>query len=74
MTCKNVSPNNIPFLFFQHNNITSITDDTFCKSNDTRYLRTRLDEVRMEGNPVILGKYPNSFTCLRTLPHGSYFK
>ncbi|XP_073448776.1 mimecan isoform X2 [Aquarana catesbeiana] len=59
---------------FKHNNITSITDDTFCKSNDTRYLRTRLDEVRMEGNPVILGKYPNSFTCLRTLPHGSYFK
>lgn len=67
-------PESLRVIHLQHNNITSITDDTFCKSNDTRYLRTRLDEVRMEGNPVILGKYPNSFTCLRTLPHGSYFK
>nr|DBA18833.1 TPA: hypothetical protein GDO54_017036 [Pyxicephalus adspersus] len=67
-------PESLRVIHLQHNNITSITDDTFCKSNDTRYLRTRLDEVRMEGNPVILGKYPNSFTCLRTLPYGSYFK
>lgn len=67
-------PESLRVIHLQHNNITSITDDTFCKSNDTRYLRTKLDEVRLEGNPVILGKYPNSFTCLRTLPHGSYFK
>ncbi|XP_018407801.1 PREDICTED: mimecan [Nanorana parkeri] len=67
-------PESLRVIHLQNNNITSITDDTFCKANDTRYLRTRLDEVRMEGNPVILGKYPNSFTCLRTLPHGSYFK
>ncbi|KAM5147861.1 mimecan [Mantella aurantiaca] len=67
-------PESLRVIHLQQNNITSITDDTFCKSNDTRYLRTRLDEVRMEGNPIILGKYPNSFTCLRTLPYGSYFK
>ncbi|XP_063796781.1 mimecan [Pseudophryne corroboree] len=67
-------PESLRVIHLQFNNITSITDDTFCKSNDTRYLRPKLDEIRMEGNPVILGKYPNSFTCLRTLPHGSYFK
>ncbi|KAM9325637.1 mimecan [Gastrophryne carolinensis] len=67
-------PESLRVIHLQNNNITSITDDTFCRSNDTRYLRTKLDEVRLEGNPVILGKYPNSFTCLRTLPQGSYFK
>ncbi|KAM3915260.1 mimecan isoform 2-T3 [Leptodactylus fuscus] len=67
-------PESLRVIHLQFNNIDAITDDTFCKANDTRYLRTRLDEVRMEGNPVILGKYPNSFTCLRILPYGSYFK
>ncbi|XP_068108091.1 mimecan [Hyperolius riggenbachi] len=67
-------PESLRIIHLQFNNITTITDDSFCKSNDTRYLRPKLDEVRMDGNPVILGKYPNSFTCLRTLPHGSYFR
>ncbi|XP_063282551.1 mimecan [Pelobates fuscus] len=67
-------PESLRVIHLQFNNITSITDDTFCKSNNTYYVRTKLDEVRLDGNPVILGKYPNSFTCLRTLPSGSYFK
>ncbi|XP_069823298.1 mimecan [Dendropsophus ebraccatus] len=67
-------PESLRVIHLQFNNIDSITDDTFCKSNDTRYIRPRLDEIQMEGNPVILGKYPNSFTCLRILPYGSYFK
>ncbi|XP_069499973.1 mimecan [Ambystoma mexicanum] len=66
-------PESIRILHLQFNNITSITDDTFCKSDNTRYVRTKMDEIRMEGNPVILGKYPNSFTCLKMLPIGSYF-
>ncbi|KAM8930201.1 mimecan isoform 2-T2 [Pelodytes ibericus] len=67
-------PESLRVIHLQFNEISSITDDTFCKSNDTRYVRSKLDEIRMDGNPVILGKYPNSFTCLRTLPSGSYFK
>ncbi|NP_001087279.1 osteoglycin S homeolog isoform X1 [Xenopus laevis] len=67
-------PESLKILHLQHNSISSITDDTFCKSNDTMYIRTHMDEIRMEGNPVILGKHPNSFTCLKTLPSGSYFK
>ncbi|EMP39737.1 Mimecan [Chelonia mydas] len=57
---------------FKFNNITSVTDDTFCKSNNTRYIRSRMDEIRMEGNPVILAKHPNAFSCLKTLPVGTY--
>ncbi|XP_053325596.1 mimecan [Spea bombifrons] len=67
-------PESLRVLHLQFNNISTITDDTFCKSNDTRYVRTKMDEIRLDGNPVILGKYPNSFTCLRTLPMGSYFR
>ncbi|XP_062977265.1 mimecan isoform X2 [Elgaria multicarinata webbii] len=67
-------PESLRILHLQWNNITSITDETFCKANNqTRYVRQRMDEIRMDGNPVILGKYPNAFTCLKTLPVGSYF-
>lgn len=59
-------------LIFQFNNITSITDDTFCKANDTRYIRSRIEEIRLEGNPILLGKHPNSFICLKRLPIGTY--
>ncbi|KAM6468187.1 mimecan [Liasis olivaceus] len=67
-------PESLRILHLQFNNITSITDETFCKGNNqTRYVRQRMDEIRMEGNPVILGKYPNAFICLKTLPVGQYF-
>nr|XP_056707093.1 mimecan [Euleptes europaea] len=66
-------PESLRVLHLQNNNITSISDDTFCKNNNTRYVRNRMDEIRMEGNPVILGKYPNAFMCLKMLPIGSWF-
>lgn len=65
--------NNPTFFVLQHNNITTINDDTFCKSNNTRYIRTRMDEIRMEGNPILLAKHVNAFSCLRTLPVGTYY-
>lgn len=60
------------FHFLQNNNITDVNIDTFCRSNDTYYLRPSLNEVRMDGNPVILSKYPDSFTCMKVLPIGRY--
>ncbi|XP_070591883.1 mimecan [Erythrolamprus reginae] len=67
-------PESLRILHLQFNNITSITDETFCKGNNqTRYVRQRMDQIRMEGNPVILGKYPNAFICLKSLPEGKYF-
>jgi len=56
----------------QNNNITEISTDTFCKGNNTYYLRPNLNEVRLDGNPVVLSKYPNSCTCLKALPIGRY--
>ncbi|KAM7092138.1 mimecan isoform 1-T2 [Molossus nigricans] len=66
-------PESLRVIHLQFNNITSITDDTFCKANDTRYIRNHIEEIRLEGNPIILGKHPNSFICLKRLPVGSYF-
>ncbi|CAK6434146.1 unnamed protein product [Pipistrellus nathusii] len=66
-------PESLRVIHLQFNNITSITDDTFCKANDTHYIRNRIEEIRLEGNPIALGKHPNSFTCLKILPIGPYF-
>ncbi|KAM7095502.1 LOW QUALITY PROTEIN: mimecan [Ciconia maguari] len=66
-------PESLRILHLQYNNITTITDDTFCKSNNTRYIRTHMDEIRMEGNPILLAKHVNAFSCLRTLPVGTYY-
>uniref|UniRef100_H3BHX2 Mimecan n=1 Tax=Latimeria chalumnae TaxID=7897 RepID=H3BHX2_LATCH len=66
-------PDTLRVLHLQFNNITSITDDTFCKANDTSYIRDCMDEIRMEGNPIILAKFPNSFICLKMLPFGRYY-
>ncbi len=60
------------FHFLQNNNITEVNTDTFCRSNDTYYLRPSLSEVRLDGNPVVLSKYPDSFTCMKVLPVGQY--
>ncbi|XP_029946835.1 osteoglycin, paralog a [Salarias fasciatus] len=65
-------PESVRILHLQNNNITEVTINTFCRSNDTYYLRPSLSEVRMDGNPVVLSKYPDSFTCMKVLPIGRY--
>ncbi|KAF7207399.1 osteoglycin, paralog a [Nothobranchius furzeri] len=65
-------PESVRILHLQNNNITDVNKDTFCKSNDTYYLRLSLSEVRMDGNPVELSKFPDSFTCMKILPVGRY--
>ncbi|XP_034559449.1 osteoglycin, paralog a [Notolabrus celidotus] len=65
-------PDSVRTLHLQNNNITDVNINTFCRSNDTYYLRPSLNEVRMDGNPVILSKYPDSFTCMKILPIGRY--
>ncbi|XP_033938177.1 osteoglycin, paralog a [Pseudochaenichthys georgianus] len=65
-------PDSVRTLHLQNNNITEVNINTFCKSNDTYYLRPSLNEVRMDGNPVVLSKNPDSFTCMKVLPVGRY--
>lgn len=67
-----VIPESVRMLHLQNNNISAVTADTFCKSNNTYYIRPNMNEIRMDGNPIILAQYPNSFTCLPSLPIGRY--
>ncbi|XP_026996604.2 osteoglycin, paralog a [Tachysurus fulvidraco] len=65
-------PESVRMFHIQNNNISSVTADTFCKRNDTYYIRPNINEIRMDGNPVILAKDPNIFICLQILPVGRY--
>ncbi|XP_012672152.1 osteoglycin, paralog b [Clupea harengus] len=65
-------PESLRIVHLQNNNISSMTDETFCKGNNTHYIRYNLEEIRLENNPVDLAKYPQSFICLRSLPFGLY--
>lgn len=65
-------PESLRIVHLQNNKITSMTDETFCKGNNTHYIRYNLEEIRLENNPVDLAKYPESFICLRSLPFGLY--
>ncbi|XP_035518281.1 osteoglycin, paralog a [Morone saxatilis] len=65
-------PDSVRIIHLQNNNITEVSVNTFCRSNDTYYLRPSLSEVRLDGNPVVLSKYPDSFTCMKVLPVGRY--
>lgn len=63
-------PQSLHILHLQHNNISSITDNTFCKPMDASYIRRQLTEIRLEENPINLAEYPNGYICLPRLPIG----
>ncbi|KAM9445102.1 osteoglycin, paralog b [Clarias gariepinus] len=65
-------PESLHVVHLHNNNITTLTDETFCKGNDTHYIRHNMQEVRLDGNPLILAQHPNSFICLKSLPFGLY--
>ncbi|XP_029989373.1 osteoglycin, paralog a [Sphaeramia orbicularis] len=65
-------PESVRILHLQNNNITEVNKDTFCRSNDTYYLRPSLNEVRLDGNPVVLSTFADTFTCMKVLPIGRY--
>ncbi|KAE8293604.1 Mimecan Osteoglycin Precursor [Larimichthys crocea] len=65
-------PESLQVVHLHNNKISTITDETFCKGNTSYYIRPNMAEVRLDGNPVKLSKYPHSFICLHTLPIGWY--
>ncbi|XP_004546116.1 osteoglycin, paralog b isoform X1 [Maylandia zebra] len=65
-------PESLYVVHLHNNNISTITDETFCKGNTSHYIRTNMYEVRLDGNPLKLSEHPNSFICLQSLPIGWY--
>ncbi|XP_054465367.1 osteoglycin, paralog b [Anoplopoma fimbria] len=72
MTAVPQLPESIHVVHLHNNKISMITDETFCKGNNSHYIRSNMDEVRLDGNPVALSEHPNSFICLQSLPIGWY--
>ncbi|KAG7248777.1 hypothetical protein CRUP_037735 [Coryphaenoides rupestris] len=66
-------PETLQVVHLNNNKINTLTDETFCKGNTSLYIRTTLEEVRLDGNPIVLAQHPNSFICLRNLPTGHYY-
>lgn len=65
-------PESLHVVHLHNNKISKITDETFCKGNTSHYIRTNMDEVRLDGNPIKLSRHPDSFICLQSLPIGWY--
>lgn len=65
-------PESLHVVHLHNNKISTITDETFCKGNTSYYIRSNMYEVRLDGNPIVMSKHPNSFICLQALPIGWY--
>ncbi|XP_008301944.1 osteoglycin, paralog b [Stegastes partitus] len=65
-------PESLHVVHLHNNKISKITDETFCKGNTSHYIRSNMDEVRLDGNPLKLSQHPDSFICLQSLPIGWY--
>ncbi|XP_017550088.1 opticin [Pygocentrus nattereri] len=64
-------PESLRVLHLQNNNIQSLNQDTFCNSHDMNYIRKALEDIRLDGNPVDVNKYPQAYVCLPRLPVGT---
>ncbi|KAG9352788.1 hypothetical protein JZ751_017364 [Albula glossodonta] len=63
-------PESLRVLHLQYNNIQSLHEDTFCNSHNPNYLRRPLEDIRLDGNPIIISRFAQSYVCLPRLPVG----
>lgn len=61
-----------PVRSFQNNVIERVQRDAFCDPEAHRHTRRRLEDVRLDGNPVNLGLFPSAYFCLPRLPTGRF--
>uniref|UniRef100_A0A672UK88 Opticin n=1 Tax=Strigops habroptila TaxID=2489341 RepID=A0A672UK88_STRHB len=65
-------PQSLRSLHLQNNNIQTMHEDTFCDSQDHSQIRRALEDIRLDGNPINLGLFPNAYFCLPRLPTGRF--
>ncbi|XP_036388070.1 opticin [Megalops cyprinoides] len=63
-------PESLRVLHLQYNNIQSLHEDTFCNHLNPNYLRRPLEDIRLDGNPIILSRFAQAYICLPRLPVG----
>ncbi|KAM4796518.1 opticin [Rhinophrynus dorsalis] len=66
-------PFNLRSLHLQNNNIQTMNKDSFCDSRDPTFIRRKLEDIRLDGNPINLSRYANDYFCLPRLPTGTFY-
>uniref|UniRef100_A0A8D0B672 Opticin n=1 Tax=Salvator merianae TaxID=96440 RepID=A0A8D0B672_SALMN len=66
-------PEGLKSLHLQNNNIQSMHEDTFCNSRDRNHIRRALEDIRLDGNPINLSRFPSAYFCLPRLPTGRFY-
>ncbi|XP_020791482.1 opticin [Boleophthalmus pectinirostris] len=65
-------PLSLRVLHLQNNNIQSLHVDTFCHSHDPTFVRQKLEDIRLDGNPLNTHLFGAAYSCLPRLPVGSH--
>ncbi|XP_040278141.1 opticin-like [Bufo bufo] len=66
-------PESLLSIHLQNNNIQTMYKDTFCDSRDPTFIRSALEDIRLDANPINLSKFANDYFCLPRLPTGQYY-
>ncbi|XP_051974627.1 epiphycan [Xyrauchen texanus] len=64
-------PDSLRSLHLQNNNVQMIHEDTFCNPHDLNYIRSALEDIRLDGNPINLSRTPQAYICLPRIPIGA---
>nr|XP_014595044.2 opticin isoform X2 [Equus caballus] len=65
-------PLSLRSLHLQNNRIETMQRDAFCDPEEHKYTRRRLEDIRLDGNPINLGLFPSAYFCLPRLPTGRF--
>ncbi|XP_044936965.1 opticin isoform X1 [Mustela putorius furo] len=63
-------PLSLRLLHLQNNMIETMQSDAFCDTEEHKHSRRRLEDIRLDGNPINLGLFPSAYFCLPRLPTG----
>uniref|UniRef100_G1L1I2 Opticin n=1 Tax=Ailuropoda melanoleuca TaxID=9646 RepID=G1L1I2_AILME len=63
-------PASLRSLHLQNNMIETMQSDAFCDTEEHKHSRRRLEDIRLDGNPINLGLFPSAYFCLPRLPTG----
>ncbi|EPY85830.1 opticin precursor [Camelus ferus] len=65
-------PLSLRSLHLQNNLIETMQRDTFCDPEEHKHTRRRLEDIRLDGNPINLSLFASAYFCLPRLPVGRF--
>ncbi|XP_015995243.2 opticin [Rousettus aegyptiacus] len=65
-------PLSLRSLHLQNNMIETMQKDAFCDTEEHKHTRRRLEDIRLDSNPINLSLFPSAYFCLPRLPIGRF--